>query len=109
MSFSVVFLKSAEQDLKELKHYVVRRFGAETWQATLGQLKETIHTLQSHPQAGSVPEELRTLNPGQYRQILSGMNRVIYEIRRETIYIHIVCDNRRDMQGLLNRRMMRGE
>ena len=109
MKYSVVFLKSAEQDLKELKHYVIRRFGGETWQATLGKLKESIHTLQTHPHAGKVPDELRTLNSGQYRQIVSGMNRVIYEIRQETIYIHIVCDSRRDMQGLLNRRMMRGE
>lgn len=109
MSLSVVFLKSAEQDVKELKHYVFRRFGVETWQSTLSKLKESIHTLQAHQQAGKVPDELRTLNPGQFRQIISGMNRVIYEIRQETIYIHIVCDNRRDMQGLLNRRMMRSE
>jgi plasmid stabilization system protein ParE len=109
VSFSVVFLKSAEQDIKELKHYVIRRFGIETWQSTLNKLKESIHTLQTHPQAGKVPDELVAINSGQYRQIISSMNRVIYEIRRETIYIHIVCDNRRDMQGLLNRRMMRGE
>ena len=37
------------------------------------------------------------------------MNRIIYEIRRETIYIHIICDSRRDTQGLLMRRMLRGE
>ena len=52
MSLSVVFLKSAEQDVKELKHYVIRRFGVETWQSTLSKLKESIHTLQAHPQAG---------------------------------------------------------
>lgn len=109
MSYSVVFLKSAEQDLKELKQYIVRRFGNETWQATLGKLKESVQTIQTHPQAGSIPEELRTLNPGQYRQIIAGMNRVIYEIRQQTIYIHIVCDNRRYFQGLLSRRMMRSE
>ena len=69
MSLSVVFLKSAEQDVKELKHYVIRRFGVETWQSTLSKLKESIHTLQAHPQAGKVPDELRTLNPGLFRQI----------------------------------------
>lgn len=109
MSFSVVFLKSAEQDIKELKQYVLRRFGMETWQSTLGKLKVSVDTIQTQPYAGNVPEELRTINPGQYRQIISGMNRVIYEIRQKTIYIHIVCDSRRDMQGLLSRRIMRSE
>lgn len=109
MSFSIVFLKSAEQDLKELKQYIIRRFGMETWHQTLAKLKDSIRTLQIHPFAGKVPHEICTLNPGQYRQIISGVNRVIYEIRQETIYIHIVSDNRRDLQGLLNRRMMRSE
>lgn len=109
MSFSVVFLKSAEQDINELKHYIIRRFGSETWQSTLGKLQESVRTIQTQPYAGRVPDELRALDPGQYRQIISGMNRMIYEIRQDTIYIHIVCDNRRDLQGLLNRRMMRSE
>ena len=109
MSFTVVILKSAEQDIKALKHYVARQFGSETWQSSLKTLKESIQNLQTYPYAGKVPDELHALNPGQYRQIISGMNRIIYEIRQETIYIHLVCDNRRDMQDLLNRRIMRCE
>jgi toxin ParE1/3/4 len=109
MSFSVVFLKSAEQDVKELKHYVINNFGKEAWQATLSKLRDSIKTLQTHPHAGKIPDELGTLNPPQYRQIISGMNRIIYEIRERMVYIHIVCDSRRDMQGLLNRRVLRGE
>lgn len=109
MSFSVVFLKSAEQDVKDLKRYVVEKFGKEAWQATLDRLRDSINALQNHPHAGKIPDELGTLNPPQYRQIVSGMNRIIYEIRQRTIYIHIVCDSRRDMQGLLTRRVLRGE
>ena len=47
------------------------------------------------------------LNLTQYRQILSGMNRIIYEVRQETIYIHAVCDTRKDMKTLLMKRMLR--
>lgn len=109
MSFNIVFLKSAEQDVKALKHYLLRQFGTKTWQSSLAKLKESIQALQTQPHAGKVPDELRALNSGQYRQIISGMNRIIYEIRKETIYIHIVCDNRRDMQSLLNQRIMSRE
>jgi len=43
----------------------------------------------------------------QYRQVISGMSRIIYELRDEVIYIHIVCDTRRDMRTLLSRRLLR--
>ncbi|MDZ4314557.1 MAG: type II toxin-antitoxin system RelE/ParE family toxin [Azonexus sp.] len=109
MSFSVVFLKFAEQEVKDLKSYVGKKFGKEAWQATLSRLRDSINTLQTHPNAGKIPDELGTLNPPQYREIVSGMNRIIYEIRQRTIYIHVVCDSRRDMQGLLTRRVLRGE
>lgn len=109
MSFAVVFLKSAEQEVKDLKSYVFKKFGKEAWQATLSRLRDSINTLQTHPNTGKIPDELGTLNPPQYREIVSGMNRIIYEIRQRTIYIHVVCDSRRDMQGLLTRRVLRGE
>ena len=109
MRFSVVFLKSAEQEVKDLKSYIVKKFGKEAWQTTLSSLRDSINILQTHPNAGKVPDELNTLNPPQYREIVSGMNRIIYEIRQRTIYIHLVCDSRRDMQGLLTRRVLRGE
>lgn len=37
------------------------------------------------------------------------MNRVIYEVRQEIIYIHIVADTRKDMKTLLTQRLLRGD
>jgi hypothetical protein len=34
------------------------------------------------------------------------MNRIVYELRDDTAYIHIVCDTRRDLQGLLMKRIV---
>jgi len=39
--------------------------------------------------------------------VLVGMNRIIYEVRGDILYIHIVCDARRDLRALLLRRMLR--
>lgn len=107
MSMSVVFLKSAEQDLKELKTYLVRNFGRDAWLASYGRIKESVAILQTFPLAGKLPTELENLNLTQYRQLISGMNRIIYEVRQETIYIHIVCDTRKDMKTLLMKRVLR--
>jgi plasmid stabilization system protein ParE len=107
VTFKVVFLRSAEQDLLELRSYVVRNFGMETWQASLARIKECVKSIGVFPLGGSVPDELERLNLTQYRQVISGMNRIVYEIRQDTIYIHIVCDTRKDMQSLLARRLLR--
>jgi toxin ParE1/3/4 len=103
----VVILASAELDLKELRSYIVKNFSHDTWQKTYGKLKEAIRHLTAFPNFGSIPEELETLNLNQYRQTLSGMNRIIYEVRQDTVYIHIVVDSRRDLKSFLMRRLVR--
>ena len=107
MSCKVVILESAEQDLKELKAYLVRNFSAEVWQSSYDKIKAAIRNLKAFPCAGSIPEEIEKLNLGQYRQLISGMNRIIYEVRQDIIYIHIIADARRDLQTLLARRLLR--
>ena len=107
MGFRVVILESAEQDLKELRAYILENFSIDTWLASYTKIKGVIRNLQNFPQAGSIPKEIEKLNLTQYRQVLSGMNRVIYEVRQDVVYIHIVVDARRDMSSLLNRRLLR--
>jgi toxin ParE1/3/4 len=107
MGFKVVILESAEQDLKELRAYVLKNFSMETWHTSYAKIKEVILNLKNFPQAGSIPEEIEKLNLTQYRQVLSGLNRIIYEVRQDVIYVHIVADTRRDMTTLLNRRLVR--
>lgn len=103
----VVILASAELDLKELRSYLVKNFSQDTWQKTYGKLKESIRHLATVPHVGSIPEELEALNLSQYRQILSGMNRIIYETRQDAVYIHLMVDTRRDMKSFLMRRLVR--
>ncbi|MDP9604150.1 Plasmid stabilization system protein ParE [Variovorax sp. YR750] len=102
----VVFLRSAEADLKDLRRYLIRNFGAQAWTDCYGKIKKSVAMIGAHPEAGRVPEELANLNAAQYRQVISGMNRIIYEVRADTAYIHVVCDTRRDLKGLLMRRMV---
>jgi toxin ParE1/3/4 len=107
MSYKVVILGAAEEDLKELRNYIVKHFPLDAWQDTYSKIKESIRNLKTFPFSGNIPEELERLNLTQYRQVISGMNRVIYEVRQEVIYIHIVVDTRRDMKSLLTQRLLR--
>lgn len=102
----LVFLQAATQDLMELRRYIVKVFGKATWLASFAKIKTAAALIRENPLKGNIPDELQTLNITTYRQILVGMNRIIYEPRAETVYIHIVCDSRRDLAGLLMRRLV---
>ncbi|KAG0162588.1 hypothetical protein DFQ30_001686 [Apophysomyces sp. BC1015] len=102
-----VFLEGAEEDLKALRRYIIKRFGKAIWQETYQQIKDSFRAIWVFPERGGVPDELVDLGLQQYRQVISGMNRVLYEVRDKVIYIHIVCDTRRDMKTLLSRRLLR--
>ena len=107
MILKIVILESAEQDLKDLRKYMVKNFSLKIWQNTYEQIKTVIRHLKSFPYTGSIPEELEKLNLSQYRQVISGMNRIIYEVRQDTLYIHVIVDGRRDLTALLTRRLLR--
>lgn len=107
MSIKVVILESADYDLKELRSYIVKNVSLMTWQNTYDKIKEVIRNLKTFPYTGSIPEEIEKLNLIQYRQVISGMNRIIYEVRQDTLYIHIIVDGRRDLTSLLTRRLLR--
>lgn len=103
----VVILKSAEADLVALRGYIVKNFSVTTWQATYAKLKLAIRNLARFPLLGGIPDELETLNLTQYRQIVSGMNRIIYEVRQDAVYVHLIVDTRRDLTEVLMQRLLR--
>ncbi len=107
MKSQVVLLESAEQDLKDLKSYIVKQFGKKAWLVSYRGIKDTVRALKSFPLAGSIPEEISDFNLSQFRQVLSGRNRIIYETRQGTVFVHIICDTRKDLRALLIRRSKR--
>ena len=106
MTIEVVLLRSAEQDLRDLRSYILKTFGKETWHSSYRKIKESVNVIKIFPESGSVPEELANLNIAHYRQCISGKNRIIYEVRQDAIYIHVVCDTRKDMKALLLKRIL---
>jgi len=106
MTIRVVILHSAEADLWELRRHVEGRFGAPAWARSYSKIRQAIARIATHPLAGKLPRELAELHLVQYRQALAGTNRIIYELRDETAYVHVVCDVRRDLRSLLMRRII---
>jgi plasmid stabilization system protein ParE len=100
-------LPTAQIGIDELRSYIVRTFGWETWRQTSAHLQEAITQIRQFPGSGHVPSELEGFVDEQFRQALSGKNRIIYQVRDDVLYIHLVCDARRDLQALLQRIVLR--
>jgi plasmid stabilization system protein ParE len=106
MTTRVVILHGAEADLNDLRRYVRQRFGAGAWKDSLAAMRKATGRIASHPRAGKVPVELVDLNLAQFRQVLAGSNRIIYELRGDMAFVHVICDVRRDLRALLLRRLV---
>lgn len=66
--------------------------------------------MSTFPLSDTILEELASIGQMQYRQVVSGMNRIIYEVklsiqREEQVYIDIITDVRKDLKSLLTRRL----
>lgn len=107
MTSQVVILRQAEQDLRELRDYLLKTFGQAVWLSSYADIKAAITNLAAFPYSGAIPDTLEPLQLVQYRQIISGSNRIIYEVRDKTVYIHLIVDCRRDMKSVLMRRLLR--
>lgn len=107
MKYEVVILKSAEQDLHDLRGYLLKQFGRDAWLESYEKIKAVIDNLKTFPFSGAIPDALEKINLAQYRQVFAGKNRIIYEVRQNIVYVHLVADCRRDMNTLLTRRLLR--
>jgi toxin ParE1/3/4 len=68
--------------------------------------ERTFKGLSESPERGSYPKELLTLGIREYRQIFFKPYRVIYRIMGDRAYVLLIADGRRDMETLLQRRLL---
>ncbi len=97
----------AEADLFEIYRYVALNDSIEQADRLLGALKRACSSLRTLPLRGHIPPELQDIGVSQFREIRFKPYRIFYSIDRTTVTIHGVLDGRRDMQTLLQERLLR--
>ena len=103
----IKFLKYADDDMADMKKSVVRNFGKDAYLAILKTIKFDLNLLKDFPEMGRVPDEFEEFNLAQYRQIISAKNRIIYQVSDDVIFVHVVCNFRRDLKTLLIQRILK--
>jgi toxin ParE1/3/4 len=107
VSYSVELVESAEADLYEIHRYVELHDSAESADILLDDIERVIKRLGKMPQRGHFPPELERIGVKQYRETHHKPYRILYEIHEAGVIVHCVLDGRRDMQTLLQQRLLR--
>jgi toxin ParE1/3/4 len=106
-SYEVRLTLGAEKDLQALYDHVFEHRSPAQADALLSALLEAVDTLERFPERGVAPNELAALGIRDYRQLLLPPYRIIYSVVDLTVYILLIADGRRNMQSLLEQRLLR--
>ena len=106
MSFLVQLTDDAARDLEEICDYIDRHDAPGRADYVLDQIENAFQGLSEHPQRGTYPKELLDLGIREYREIFFKPYRIIYHVIESNVYVLVIADGRRDMQTLLQRRLL---
>lgn len=102
--------KDAQYDLQELYDYIAGHDAQAKADYVLGRIEQLLASLAHMPERGARTKELLALGIREYRETYFKPNHLIYRIvlkeGRRTVYVYLIVDGRRDMQALLQRRML---
>lgn len=107
MKYAVYLISTAEDDIFEIYNYILQHDSQEKADYIFSQLQEVCDSLETMAMRGHVPPELERISIHDYREIHFKPYRIIYQIFKNKVFIHSVLDGRRDMEDLLQRRLLR--
>jgi toxin ParE1/3/4 len=106
MPFAVLLTNDAARDLEELYDYIARHDAPQKADYVLEQVEKAFSTLSEFPERGAYPKELAALGIREYREIFFKPYRIIYRVIDTNLYVLLIVDGRRDMQTLLQWRLL---
>ena len=105
--YRVRIVEDAEQDLVDIYRYVATNNSVDNAEYLLDELESLCLRPAELPLRGHIPPELDRIGVKTYREVHFKPYRVIYEVIGQAVLVHCVLDGRRDMQSLLERRLLR--
>ena len=107
MKYKVFIIADAEEDLYEIFRYVARFDSVAKAEFLIDKLEATCQSLSEFAHRGHIPPELESISLSEYREIFCNPYRIIYQINNTDVFIHCVLDGRRDLQDILQERLLR--
>lgn len=106
MRYRVELTASAERDLAELHSWIAEHDSSERAGRWLDRVSEVVASLETAPERGTIPIELRELGIRAYRQVYFKPYRVVYQVRGQVVVVFLIADGRRDLASILAWRLL---
>jgi toxin ParE1/3/4 len=106
MSFAVFLTNDSAGDLDELYDFIALHDGHQKADYVLEQIEKAFSRLAEFPDRGAYPKELLTIGIIEYRETFFKPYRIIYRVVKKNVYVLLIADGRRDLQTLLQRRLL---
>ena len=106
MAFSVFLTDDAARDLTDLDRYLESHDSRESADHVLAKLEKELSSLAENPHRGVYPRELSSVGIREYREVFFKPYRILYRVIDDRVYVFLIADGRRDMQSLLQRRLL---
>jgi toxin ParE1/3/4 len=104
--YQVLLTGGAEQDLESIHDYIAEHDSIFSANYVLDEIMKIAESLAKFPERGSYPKELLDVGIKEYRQLAFKPYRMIYRVVNNDVVIYVIVDERRDLQSLLERRLL---
>lgn len=106
MGWQVYLTDDATHDLENLYDYIESHDVPGEADFVLDKIEQTFSSLAENRERGSYPNELLDIGLRDYREIYFKPYRIIYRVIGKNVFVMVIADGRRDMQSLLQRRLL---
>ena len=102
----VIVSQFAEDDLNEIVEYYFSQ--SQNYVAQIiSEFEANVMSLKEHPKSGRIVPELDKQGISQYRELIQGNYRIVYEISNDKVVIHTIIDGRRNFEDIIISKLSR--
>ena len=102
----VIVSQFAEDDLSEIVEYYFS-LNPNYVENIVSEFETNVLSLQQYPKRGRIVPELDRQGISQYRELIQGYYRIVYEISGEKVIVHTIIDGRRNFEDIIISKLSR--
>ena len=106
MSYTVLLLEEAVQDIEAIYRYIRKSGNKKAAKDMILRIREAFDSLGENPERGHISDELSRAGQFEYRQIIVKKYRFIYQLAKPNIFIFGIIHGNRNIGEVLKQRIL---